>query len=98
MTSVSAQDMRAVWRDAWGSGFKTPGQTAQLVDFAERHGFNAVFIEVRKRGDAYYNSSIEPRASDRGNVAGRLPDEIHPGAERHADHRLPSSNLRFESM
>jgi hypothetical protein len=69
-----ASEMRAFWCDAWGKGFKTPAQTEQLVDFAAKYGFNAVFVEVRKRGDAYYNSSIEPRGAE-------LPEGYDPLAD-----------------
>ncbi len=58
--SASAGEFRAFWADAWGDGFKTPAKTTQLVDFAAEYGFNAVFIQVRKRGDACYKSSFEP--------------------------------------
>lgn len=47
---ISAGEMRAFWVDAWGKGFKTSEQTAQLVDFAAKHGFNALLLEARKRG------------------------------------------------
>lgn len=59
-----AGELRGVWADSWGAGFKTPEQTIQLVEFAKRYGFTDVFVQVRKRGDAYYASSIEPRAID----------------------------------
>jgi uncharacterized lipoprotein YddW (UPF0748 family) len=71
---AQADEMRAFWCDAWGKGFKTPAQTEQLVDFAVGYGFNAIFVEVRKRGDAYYNSSIEPKGAE-------LPEGYDPLAD-----------------
>lgn len=59
-----AGEFRGIWVDSWGAGFKTPEQTARLVEFARKYGFTDIFVQVRKRGDAYYTSSIEPRAAD----------------------------------
>jgi|GEM_PF-375375 len=56
--------LRAFWVDAWNDGFKTPDQIAQLVRDAQTAHANALFVQVRRRGDAYYNESIEPRAAD----------------------------------
>jgi uncharacterized lipoprotein YddW (UPF0748 family) len=36
----------------------------QMVDTAKRAGFNTLLVQVRGRGDAYYNSRIEPRATE----------------------------------
>ncbi len=56
--------LRGFWVDAWNDGFKTPEQIAQLVRDAQTAHANALFVQVRRRGDAYYNKSIEPRAAD----------------------------------
>lgn len=37
---------------------------ATVVRAAERGGFNALFVQVRGRGDAFYKSAIEPRSSE----------------------------------
>jgi len=55
---------QAVWVDAFHDGFKTPEQTRRLIAWARRHFVNALFIEVRKTADAYYNSRVEPKAPD----------------------------------
>jgi uncharacterized lipoprotein YddW (UPF0748 family) len=39
-----------------------------MVAAAQAGGFNTVLVQVRARGDAYYTSTVEPRASD---LAGR---------------------------
>jgi len=44
------------------------GAIAELVDTAKRLGFNALFIQVRGRGDAYYNSEIVPKAESLSHV------------------------------
>ena len=64
LTAPAEGQYRALWADAFHDGFKTPEQTAALVEHARKHNFNTIFIEVRKIGDAYYRSDVEPLASD----------------------------------
>lgn len=59
-----AQELRGWWVDAFNTGFKTSAQVTQLIADARAARVNALFVQVRKRGDAYYNSSFEPKASD----------------------------------
>jgi uncharacterized lipoprotein YddW (UPF0748 family) len=60
----SGGEFRAYWADSWGSGFLTPTQCTAIIDTARRYNFNAVLPEVRKIGDAYFKSTIEPWASN----------------------------------
>jgi len=62
--SASAGEFRALWADAFHAGFRSSGEVSQLVADARAGHFNAVIVEVRKRGDAYYNSLFEPKATD----------------------------------
>jgi uncharacterized lipoprotein YddW (UPF0748 family) len=62
--ALDPPELRAVWVDAFHDGFKTQQQVDQLVAWAIAANLNALFVEVRKRGDAYYLNSIEPRAED----------------------------------
>jgi uncharacterized lipoprotein YddW (UPF0748 family) len=55
---------RAVWVDAFGSGFKTPEQVQQLIADLKSMNCNAVVAQVRKRGDALFRKSVEPFAED----------------------------------
>jgi uncharacterized lipoprotein YddW (UPF0748 family) len=67
LPTIEAQDppeLRAVWVDAFHDGFKTPAQVDQLVAWARAANLNALFVQVRRRGDAYYLSSLEPRSDD----------------------------------
>jgi len=61
---AQAAEMRGIWVDAFHPGFKNPTETSAMVAKAKACNFNALFVQVRKRGDVYYNSSIEPRAGD----------------------------------
>jgi uncharacterized lipoprotein YddW (UPF0748 family) len=56
---------RAIWVDAFNDGIKSRAQVEKLVADAHRANLNALIVQVRKRGDAYFNWSVEePRAVD----------------------------------
>jgi uncharacterized lipoprotein YddW (UPF0748 family) len=63
---VQAQptELRGFWVDAFHAGIKTPEQVSKLVADAKGANANAIIAQVRRRGDAYYFSSIEPRSND----------------------------------
>lgn len=60
-------EFRAAWVTAWQDGILTPEQTDATIKAAKDANLNAIFVQVRKTADAYYNSSIEPRGE---NIAG----------------------------
>ena len=64
MLPAQAGEFRGLYVDAFHPGFKTNQQVAQMVNAAKAANVNALIVQVRKRGDAYYNSAIEPKASD----------------------------------
>jgi uncharacterized lipoprotein YddW (UPF0748 family) len=55
---------RALWVDAFHDGIKSRAQIEKLVADAHRANLNALIVQVRKRGDAYFNVGDEPRATD----------------------------------
>ncbi len=62
-STASMGEFRAMWVDAWGSGFESPSTTTATLDYIQSCNCNAVIVEMRKRGDAYYTSTLEPRAT-----------------------------------
>jgi uncharacterized lipoprotein YddW (UPF0748 family) len=56
--------VRALWVDAFHDGFKTPSQVDLLIADALRAGVNTLAVQVRRRGDAYYTRTDEPRTED----------------------------------
>ncbi len=74
MSLFNKSELRALWVDAFNPGIKSPQEVAQLIDDAHAAHVNAIFVQVRKRGDAYFNQSIEPRADD----LKRAPDDYDP--------------------
>ena len=59
--AAGAEEMRGLW--VTRSWMTTPAQVAQVVDDASRHGFTAMFVQVRGRGDAFYRGGPDPRAA-----------------------------------
>lgn len=55
-------EVRALW--VLRTSLTTPASIAALVRTARDHGFNTLLVQVRGRGDAYYQSDLEPRASE----------------------------------
>src|SRR5207249_69583 len=62
--ALDPPELRAVWVDAFHDGFKTPQQVDDLAAWARDANLNALFVQVRRRGDAYYLKSFEPRVED----------------------------------
>jgi uncharacterized lipoprotein YddW (UPF0748 family) len=57
-------EFRALWVDAWHNGIKTRQQVDELIETAQAGSFNALVVQVRRRGDTYYPSDIDPWAAD----------------------------------
>jgi len=60
-------EIRAWWADAWHqttAGFNTAARCDTLIALTAAGGMNMVIPQVRRRGDTYYPSAIEPYASD----------------------------------
>ena len=60
----SRSEFRAFWVDAYHAGIKSPAEIDQLIRDVRAARANAVLVQVRRRGDAYYNRSIEPRVAE----------------------------------
>lgn len=58
----STQEVRALW--VVRTTLTSPEKIHQLVNAAADNGFNTLIVQIRGRGDAYYKSKVEPRASE----------------------------------
>ena len=72
---AAGAEMRGLW--VTRSWMTTPAQVAQVVDDAGRHGFTAIFVQVRGRGDAFYRGGPDPRAT----LLAQQPATFDPLAE-----------------
>ena len=57
-------EIRALWVDAFHAGIRSPAEAAQLVADAKRLNLNTLFVQVRRRGDALFASTLEPPLDD----------------------------------
>lgn len=57
-------EWRAMWAYSWGSSFLTPSETTSMINTLAAHNYNVVVPEIRKAGDAYYDSAYEPWATN----------------------------------
>src|SRR6266516_5236852 len=60
--SQTNNEVRALW--VVRTTLTSPEKIRTMVDTAANNGFNTIIIQVRGRGDAYYRSHQEPRATD----------------------------------
>jgi uncharacterized lipoprotein YddW (UPF0748 family) len=59
--ATGEDQFRAYWVDAFGEGIFTPAEVDELVDDAKAGNFNALVVQVGRRGDCFCNNAIMPR-------------------------------------
>lgn len=60
---AQSNEFRGMWVNAWNAGLQNASQVTTLVNQLRAGNFNAVIPQVRRRGDAFYNSHFEPHAT-----------------------------------
>jgi uncharacterized lipoprotein YddW (UPF0748 family) len=60
----AGEETRALW--VVRHAITTPGRVDQVVEIASQLNINTLLVQVRGRGDAYFQSEITPRAEDLG--------------------------------
>src|SRR6186713_737122 len=60
--AAAPEQTRALW--VTRTTLTSPEAIRQMVEAAQAGGFNTLLVQVRGRGDAYYNGTIEPRAAE----------------------------------
>jgi uncharacterized lipoprotein YddW (UPF0748 family) len=58
-SSAQSSEVRALWVQR--ASLASPARVIAAVDMARNGGFNTLIVQVRGRGDAYYDSRHEPR-------------------------------------
>jgi uncharacterized lipoprotein YddW (UPF0748 family) len=61
--NASAGEFRGLWVDGFGPGFFNEQQVTKLASDCRKYNFNAVLVEMRRRGDAFYDSKYDPRTT-----------------------------------
>ena len=62
LVAETPQPTRALW--VARTTLSSPDAIRQMVEAADAGGFNTLLVQVRGRGDAYYHSTLEPRAAE----------------------------------
>ena len=86
----AAPEFRALWVDAWHNGFFNSSQVATLVNHCRTYNFNAVVVQMRRRGDAWYMPqapNLEPRTTATNIAPGydclqEIINQCHSGSPR----------------
>src|SRR5690606_2245052 len=73
--AARAEDVRGLW--VGRSTLASRPSMAAMVREAAAMGVNTLFVQVRGRGEAYYDSQLEPRASELSSA----PADYDPLAE-----------------
>lgn len=61
-----AQEFRALWVDGWHAGAMSASEVTTLVSRCQTYNYNAVVVQMRRRGDAWYMPqapNLEPRTT-----------------------------------
>ena len=61
-SETAPAEVRALW--VTRSSLTSAGAISTLVTTAHQQGFNTLLVQVRGRADAYYATTLEPRAAD----------------------------------
>jgi uncharacterized lipoprotein YddW (UPF0748 family) len=56
--------LRGLWVDAFGAGFKNQKEVDELIAFAKANKLNALFVQVGRRMDCFCNRASVPRSLD----------------------------------
>lgn len=62
--ATAPPEYRCVWADTWNASILNASQVQDIVNTCRANNINTIIAEVRKIGDAYYNSAYEPRATN----------------------------------
>lgn len=62
---LAADDFRAFWVEAFRTPLATKDDVDRVIDAGVRANANALFVQVRRRGDSWYIDSDEPLAAER---------------------------------
>ena len=83
--SSAAGEFRGLWVDAFGPGFFNAGQVKKLAADCRKYNFNAVIVEMRRRGDSFYRSNYDPRTTiitTNFDALAEIVKECHSGTPR----------------
>ena len=86
--AVDAGELRGVWITRFG--YDSQADLEAIIDRAAAANFNAVFVQIRGEGDAFYRSSLEPWSRVLTGTFGRDPgwDPLQVAIDRAHGHGM----------
>ncbi|HWS90318.1 MAG TPA: family 10 glycosylhydrolase [Pyrinomonadaceae bacterium] len=87
-------EYRAFWVDTFNTALDNHAQVLDVISRAKLAKANAVFVQVRRRGDSWYLDSLEPRADRRPAMA---PD-FDPLLDLITEAHKPENNLEVHAF
>src|SRR5262245_44472754 len=87
-SAALASEFRGLWVDAFGPGFFNTNEVKKLVADCRKYNFNAVLVEMRRRGDAFYMpgpDNPDPRTTalpENFDALVEIINECHSGTPR----------------
>lgn len=54
-------EYRGLWVNGWASLYNTASECTTIIDRTRAGNMNSVAVQMRRRGDAFYNSNYEPK-------------------------------------
>lgn len=103
-TSAQSNEFRAVWVDAWGTGFLNASQVTQLIADCRTYNYNAIVVQMRRRGDAFYTPGIagnDPKTtaiSSGYDALQELINKAHTGSPRIEVHCWVTTHVIWSSL
>lgn len=100
---AAASEFRGLWVDAFGPGFLNAEQVKKLVSDCREYNFNAIFVQMRRRGDAFYfpkSPNQDPRTTDLHpdfDALAELIEQCHNGTPPIQVHCWLTSHLVWSS-
>jgi len=64
LSSAPDMEFRGLWVHTWQPGMLSPSEIDETVKWAKDCNMNALILQARRVGDAYYKSAYEPRATN----------------------------------
>ncbi|HOX57241.1 MAG TPA: family 10 glycosylhydrolase [Candidatus Paceibacterota bacterium] len=101
---AQSSEFRGVWVDAWGQGFLNASQVTKLISDCRAYNFNAIVVQMRRRGDAFYTPGIagnDPKTTAIASNFDALQDIInkaHSGSPRIQVHCWVTTHVIWSSL
>lgn len=54
-------ELRGLWVNAWSRGLRSKAEVTNMIAAARKARLNTLFVQVRRRGDALYETDLAPR-------------------------------------